>query len=82
MAPIPHDVDAHGRSVYRARRISEINFALSEAYGMQIDFSDRSELLRMAAEAMTAGNWTRATLAAVHLKLPDLPDHGARLRLQ
>ena len=74
--------DARGRTSYVPRHFSEINFALSRGYGFRIDFSDRAELLRLAAEAMTAGDWTRATLATVHLKLPDLPDQAAVERLQ
>jgi len=82
MALVRRDVDACGRSIFRSRPMSEINLALSEAYEVEVDFSDRAELLRLAAEAMTAGNWTRATIAAVYLRLPDLPDQAARDRLQ
>jgi hypothetical protein len=74
--------DTRGRASYVPRHFSEINFALSQAYGLQIDVSDRAELLHLAAEAMTSGDWTPATLATVHLKLPDLPDQAAIDRLQ
>lgn len=82
MALIRRKADAGGRAIYEPRQLSEINFAPSETYGFEVDISDRTEMLRLAAEAMTSGNWTRATLATVHLRLPDLSDEAAIYRLQ
>jgi len=75
-------VDAQGRVSYAPRHFSEINFLLSQAYGFEIDISDRAELLCLATEAMTKRDCTRGKLAAVHLKLPDLPSQAAVVRLQ
>jgi uncharacterized protein DUF4329 len=74
--------DAMGRPVYRARSPVEINGILSAAYRRPIDFSDRMPGLLRAADHMTAGDWVMAKIAAVQLRVPDLPDDAAALRLR
>lgn len=74
--------DATGRRLFRARSIAEINVALSAAYGRAVDFSDRMAGLRLAARYLTAGDWALAKIAAVHLRVPDLPDAAAVSRLR
>jgi hypothetical protein len=71
--------DAMGRPVYRARSLVEINGILSAAYRRPIDFSDRMPGLLQAADRMTAGDWVMAKIAAVQLRVPDLPDDAAAL---
>ena len=65
--------DATGRRLYRARPLTEINIALSAAYGRAVDFSDRMAGLRLAARYLSAGERALAKIAAVHLRVPDLP---------
>ena len=74
--------DATGRSVYRVRPLAEINVALSAAYGRAVDFSDRMAGLRLAARYLSAGDWALAKIAAVQLRVPDLPDAAAVSRLR
>ena len=74
--------DVMGRPVYRARSLVEINGILSAAYRRPIDFSDRMPALLQAADYMTAGDWVMAKIAAVQLRVPDLPDDAAALRLR
>ena len=79
VAPI---TDAAGRRIYRARPIAEINVALSAAFGRPVDFSDRMAGLRLAARYLTAGDWALAKIAAVQLRVPDLPNAAAVSRLR
>lgn len=74
--------DATGRRFYRARPLAEINVVLSAAYGRPVDFTDRMAGLRLAARYLTAGDWVLARIAAVQLRVPDLPDTAAALRLR
>jgi hypothetical protein len=73
--------DAAGKATYRERHVAEINFALSAAYGDQVDFGSRMELLRKIAEHLTVGNLAAARIAALHLRVPELPDAAAVNRL-
>src|SRR5579872_6001007 len=73
--------DASGSTSYCERNVSEINFALSEAYGTQIDFSDRRYLLKQIAHHLTQGNLSSARIAALHLRVPEINDHAALSRL-
>ena len=74
--------DARGGHVYRPRPTAEINIALSAGYGRAVDFSDRMAGLRLAARYLTAGEWALAKIAAVQLRIPDLPDAAAVSRLR
>jgi hypothetical protein len=81
-ALVAPSTDAMGRPVYRARSLVEINGILSATYRRPIDFSDRMPGLIRAADRMTAGDWVMAKIAAVQLRVPDLPDDAAALRLR
>jgi len=74
--------DATGRRLYCARPTAEINVALSAAYGWPVDFSDRMAGLRLAARYLTAGEGALAKMAAVQLRIPDLPDAATVSRLR
>ena len=74
-----HDRD--GKLLYRVRSLREINKALSAAYEFHVDFANRLNALRRAAEYMTAGDWVMAQLTVLHLRVPDLPDETALQRL-
>jgi hypothetical protein len=74
--------DAKGRHLYRARPLAEINIALAAADRRAVDFSDRIAGLRSAARYLTAGEWAVAKIAAVQLRIPDLPDAAAASRLR
>jgi len=74
--------DRDGRARYRARSLFETNAILSVGYGREIDAFPIYRKLERIAEWMTAGEWTKASLAALHLRLPALPDRAALTRLQ
>jgi hypothetical protein len=78
---VARTIDDKGRQVYSARHVSEINFALSAGYGVQVDFDSRMSLLRQIARHMTEGDWTAARIAALHLRMPEIPDESAMARL-
>ncbi len=74
-------LDREGRRFYRAQALSEINAALSAGYGVAVNAVPLYPAITRIAEYMTRGEWTLATLAAVHLGLPELPDQAAAHRL-
>ena len=79
---IRHMTDDDGRPLFRARSLFEINAVLSVGYGREIDASPFYRKLEQIAECMTDGEWTKASLAALHLRLPALPDRLALARLE
>ncbi len=74
-------LDREGRRFYRAQPLAEINVALSAGYGVTVNAAPLYPAITRIAEYMTRGEWTLATLAAVHLRLPELPDQTAAHRL-
>jgi hypothetical protein len=74
--------DAPGRKGYEPRRLDDINAALSAAYGSTVDFSSRMPGLRLAARYLSEGKWALAQIAALQLRVPDLPDDAAVKRLR
>lgn len=74
--------DPRGRRLYEARDLAEINAALSAAYGDEVDFTSRLPGLRQAPRYLSEGKWALAQIAALHLRLPDLPDDAAAMRLR
>jgi hypothetical protein len=62
-----------GRTTYAPRPKSEIDHALTAAYGMSFDSAARSGGLAAVAKALNDGQMTRAMIAALHLRLPPLP---------
>lgn len=74
-------LDREGRRFYRAQPLGEINAALSAGYGTAVNAAPLYPAITRIAEYMTRGEWTLATLAAVHLGLPELPDQTAAHRL-
>jgi len=74
--------DREGHPRYRARSLFEVNAILSVGYGREIDAWPIYRKLEQIAEWMTDGEWTKATLAALHLCLPELPGLVALARLQ
>jgi hypothetical protein len=81
VALVLREQDAAEKATYRERHESEINFALSAAYGTEVDFGSRMELLRKIAEHLTVGNLAATRIAALHLRVPELPDDAAASRL-
>jgi hypothetical protein len=73
--------DEDARMDYGCRPSPEINFLFLNAYGSDVDFSDRIAPLRSIARHMNNGKWVVAKIATVHLRLPDLRDDRARARL-
>jgi hypothetical protein len=65
-----------GRFVVRER--DEIERLLSHAYRTNYSASRIMPGLATVAAALNAGDQGLARIAAVHLRLPDLPDHAAR----
>jgi len=69
---IEPSIDGAGRRTYRARSVDAIGNLLGAAYGDEVDPTDlRSRLLHIAV-LMSGGQWTRATIATLHLRLPEL----------
>lgn len=71
------ETDRAGRKRYRARPLAEINALLSAGYGVAIDAADIYPALERIARYLTHGERTLAGIAALHLRLPDLPDVAA-----
>jgi hypothetical protein len=57
--------------------VSEINALMKGAYGCDIDASGLSAGFGAVAEALNRGHLGRATIAALHLRLPELNWDGA-----
>lgn len=74
-------ITADGQKFYRVRRFDELNAILSMGYGGAIDAARTYPKLERIAEQMSQGNWTHATLGALYLRLPDLPDQTAARRV-
>jgi hypothetical protein len=67
---VPND---HGCESWRARPVAELNEALSRAYDLPVDMSPRVGALATIAAALNSGNLARAQVAALQLRLPNLP---------
>jgi hypothetical protein len=74
-------LDRLGRRFYRPQPLGEINAALTAGYAVAVNAAPLYPAITRIAEYMTRGEWTLATLAAVHLGLPELPDQAAAHRL-
>jgi len=70
-----------GCKIYKARLLSEVNAVLSAGYGTRVNVSSAYPALERLARHMSLGDWTRATIAALHLGLPDLADQKAAHRV-
>lgn len=70
-----------GQVFFRARPPDEINAVLSAGYGAAVDISDGYPKIERLAGYMSRGEWTRAVLAALNLRLPELPDQAAARRV-
>lgn len=66
---------------YRVRPLAEVNAILSAGYGGPVNAADAYPRLQRVAEQMSQGDWTRATLGALELRLPDLSDQSAARRV-
>ena len=54
----------------------EIEASLTKALGSHVDFTDRMTGLRTVAQALEQGNLALASIAAVQLRSPDLPNEA------
>ena len=70
-----------GQIFFRARPAPEINAVLSAGYGTAVDISESHPRIERLAGYMSRGEWSRAALAALHLRLPELPDQAAARRV-
>ncbi len=70
-----------GQVFFRARPPDEINAVLSAGYGAAVDISDGYPRIERLAGYMSRGEWTRAAIAALNLRLPELPDQAAARRV-
>ena len=66
--------DEFGATVYKRRPAPEINFLFFNAYGPDIDLSDRIASLNPIARHLSESKFALAKIAAVQLRLPDLPN--------
>jgi hypothetical protein len=67
----------HNASGYAPRPAAEIRSLIGEAYEIDADVSALMGGLGAVARALNAGDMVRASIAAVHLRLPPLDWHGA-----
>jgi hypothetical protein len=74
-------LDRDGHLFYRARPVSELSALLTAAYDEPIDATSIYPAVEQIAKFMTERNWTRARLAALHLRLPELADAAAAARV-
>ena len=70
-------VERRGR-IFFVRERSEIERLLRRAYNADLAVDRLMLGLATVASALNADDWCLACIAAVHLKLPDLPDRTAR----
>lgn len=68
--------------LYAVRSQQELERLLSAAYGFDVSLESRMGGLRTVAKAMSNDDLALATIAAVMLRLPDLPHAAARLALE
>jgi Domain of unknown function (DUF4329) len=76
------EIGESGCRVYRTRFLDDISRLLSAGYGIPVDFTSRMPGLRQTARYMSEGKWVLAKIAAVQLRMPDLPDDESVIRLQ
>jgi hypothetical protein len=69
-----------GRCV--VRESSEIEWLLSHGYGRHVSVDRLMRGLATVASALNANDQGLAHIAAVHLRIPDLPDRAARDRME
>ncbi len=69
-------------SRFAVRRRNEIERLLSRAYGADLAVDRLLPGLATVTAALNANDPGLARIAAVHLRIPDLPDHPARDRLE
>ncbi|HVM79116.1 MAG TPA: hypothetical protein VMU06_08855 [Stellaceae bacterium] len=74
-------LDREGRVSYQVRPRDEINALLSSGYGRPIEVGDAYHALERIAGHMTRRDWTCATIGALHLRFPELPDQEAARRV-
>ena len=74
-------LDREGRRFYRVRAVEELSAVLSAGYELAVDASSLHPALERVAEHMTSRDWTRASIAALHLRLPELADGAAAQRV-
>ncbi len=67
---------------FTARQQGDLETVLSRGYGFSVSLDRVMSGLSAVASALTAGDLCRAHIAAVHLRIPDLPDAFARLDMQ
>jgi hypothetical protein len=67
---------------YVVRESSEIEWLLSHGYGRHLSVDRLMRGLATVASALNANDRGLAHIAAVHLRIPDLPDRAARDRME
>jgi hypothetical protein len=67
---------------YVVRESSEIEWLLSHGYGRRLSVDRLMRGLATVASALNANDQGLARIAAVHLRVPDLPDRAARDRME
>jgi hypothetical protein len=64
------------KNSYRVRAADEIGALIAAAYGPPADAERLLPGLRLAAAALQQGDIVRAMIAAVHLRLGEIPESG------
>jgi hypothetical protein len=67
---------------FAARPQADLETILSRGFGVEVSLDHIMAGLGTVASALNAGDLCRARVAAVHLRIPDLPDEFARLDMQ
>ena len=78
VALLAQRTDDVGRIVWMPRPVATLNLLMSESYGIPVDMTSKVDGLRAIANAFNTGNLTLATIATLHLRLPDPPTRKAR----
>jgi hypothetical protein len=78
---VTRDVLPDGLTQTTIRPQREIEAVLSKALGSRLDLTDRINGLRAVADALDDNDLALASIAAVQLRIPDLPDEAAVARL-
>jgi hypothetical protein len=74
--------EVNGRTIYSVRTLAELNKALSAAFDSTVDLSRHQPALERIARLMTDSEWGLAQVTALQMRLPELGDEDAMVRLQ
>jgi hypothetical protein len=74
VGPVPLLERTHGNA-WRPRSVAALSADLSRYYDIPVDLGSKVEGIATVASALNENNLVKAKIAAVHLRLPDIPPH-------